>query len=220
MKNRWIIKGVAVPIIVALIGACASKANSNDSSSITEKRTEASKEPTTEQPTTEQPTTEEPTTEEPTTEEPTTEEQKTKRNDVKTDLTDVNIIKGEEDFFDNNEDQDNMGKDRKYRIWSYSDGRKATYVLDQKYKTLTGEIALISGGLEGEDEDEAAAWLHFYSVDENERIADLGVSEKLKPGIRPKSINIDVDGVKELEVVAYTNSDNTYILTDGLFLNK
>ena len=216
MKNRWIIKGVAVPIIVALIGACASKANSNDSSSITEKRTEASKEPTTEQPTTEQPTTEEPTTGE-----PTTEEQKTKRNDVKTDLTDVNIIKGEEDFLDdNNGDQDNMGKDRKYRIWSYSDGRKATYVLDQKYKTLTGEIALISGGLEGEDEDEAAAWLHFYSVDENERIADLGVSEKLKPGIRPKSINIDVEGVKELEVVAYTNSDDTYILTDGLFLSK
>lgn len=211
MKNQWIITAVAVPIIVALIGAGANKANFNDSNSTTEKRTEASKEPTTEQP----------TTEEPTTEEPTTEEQKTKRNDVKTDLADVNIIKGEEDFFyDNDGDRDNMGEDRKYRIWAYSDGRKATYVLDQKYKTLTGEIALISGGLEGEDEDEAAAWLHFYSVDENERIADLGVSEKLKPGIRPKSINIDVEGVKELEVVAYTNSGDTYILTDGLFLSK
>ena len=114
--------------------------------------------------------------------------------------------------------ENNEGSRCKYQI-DCINGSSATYILDGKYKTLKGQLSLRSEGLENENEDEEdEIWLQFYSADENGRIADLGTSEKFRVGVRPKTIDINVEGVKELEIVGCYKLEGDLLLTDGLFL--
>lgn len=108
--------------------------------------------------------------------------------------------------FDN---QDNLGN--KYPNGYFLNlikDKSITFALDGKYSKLTGDLALDSSSNSIRD----GAWLEFYSNGEL-----IGTTEHLYAGVRPITFEIDITGVKDLEIREnYTQS--AILLTNGFYV--
>ncbi len=88
--------------------------------------------------------------------------------------------------------------------------KSITYALEEKYKTLSGEIALDSENNSLRD----GIWFEFYTNGEM-----IGSTDHLYAGVRPISFEIDVSGVNDLEIQAkITGTTIGSVLTNGFYV--
>ena len=86
---------------------------------------------------------------------------------------------------------------------------EATYPLNQKYSTLSGEIALC---YDDKDIDEAV-WVEFL-----EKGKIISKTDKISSDIRSVSFALDVSQISELTIHLNGGSDVAYLLTQGFYL--
>lgn len=87
--------------------------------------------------------------------------------------------------------------------------RRISYILDQKYATLSGQIALDYGHKDVDEE----VWVEFYDGDNL-----IGKTDSLYSGIRPINFSIDVSNITELTIHLNGGSKYSSILTQGFYL--
>lgn len=122
---------------------------------------------------------------------------------------------GREDFIYPSESrQDNVGNSYPGGYLLTYDGlqnknRRISYILDQKYTTLTGQIALNYGQKDVDEE----VWVEFYDGDNL-----IAKTDSLYSGIRPINFSIDVSNVAELTIHLNGGSKYSSILTQGFYL--
>lgn len=100
--------------------------------------------------------------------------------------------------------KDNLGNDGyDHMVDCYPGGNRfITYPLDQKYSVIEGVIALS----EYDKNAGGNAWLKFYDGS-NEDKKLIGETDRLKAGVRPFSFSVRVSNIRDLTIVACSDSD-------------
>ena len=134
----------------------------------------------------------------------------------KTDIFSLTPFKeGREDFiYSGAGRKDNIGNSYSTGYYITYDGlqnknKEVCYLLDGKYKSLKGEIALdyVSKDVESE------VWFEFYNGDK-----ELGRTDSLCSGVKPVKVSIDVSQVDELTIRVNGGNQRSSILTEGFYL--
>lgn len=87
--------------------------------------------------------------------------------------------------------------------------KEVCYVLDQKYSTLSGTIALNYANKDIKD----GLWIEFYSNDKM-----IAQTESLSSGVKPIEFSVDVSQVSELTIRINGGGYSGGILTQGFYL--
>lgn len=214
MKSSDLITKVAVPIITAIIGGvlgCGVTITIINDGNTGEVTTEVARESTSERKVEKTST----TTEKPPT--TTTTEAEPQKQPEPIDICSLHtLISSQNSFFDSGADEeDNMGNSYQYKIFCYDSYKNdITYALDGKYSKLSATFGLRD--IDGDNKN--TIWIEFYSMDRDKIIKKLGETERFKAGVRPTDVEISLTGVKDLKMITRGESDNGFLLTDGIFI--
>lgn len=119
------------------------------------------------------------------------------------------IVKSSVDFIDNVGNNYPNGYSIYYDGNGNEDNREATYLLEKKYKTLSGKIALRNN----ENDIRDGVWVEFY--DNNTLIYQ---TDHLYAGVLPIEFSVDVSQIDRLKVKANGGDQFAFILTSGFYL--
>lgn len=108
---------------------------------------------------------------------------------------------------------DNMGNKYVNQIYCVRETRELTYALDSRYTVLSATFGL----RETDNDIEDGVWIEFYGDGKK-----IGETIHFYAGVRPNSIELDVTGVNDLQILAKSNVKywGAFLLTDGIFVSE